>query len=83
MPLHEYYCQKCDAVFDKIVSMEDRDSIECPDCGNKVKRKEVSLSSFKVYNPFTKDGEGFSSVYYSKQEAKERIRSNAHKYERL
>jgi len=57
-----------------------RDSVSCPGCGARVDRK-LSLFTFKLHNPFTKDGEGFSSVVYHPDEAKERIRANAGKYD--
>lgn len=60
MALYEYHCQACGKGFDKLVPYENRDLISCPDCGAKVDRK-VSPFSWKQDNPFTKDGEGFTS----------------------
>ena len=75
-PLYEYSCQGCGNSFDRIVSFDNRDSVSCPDCGAKPDRK-MSVFSFKFYNPFTKDGEGFSSVTYPRDEYKRRVATNA------
>lgn len=76
MALYEYFCQACGADFERIRSYEGRDLVSCPACGARVDRK-MSMFSWKQYNPFTKDGLGFNTVYMSKQEEKERIRGNA------
>jgi len=82
MALYEYYCQACDKSFEKLQPYDMRDIMSCPDCESRVDRK---LSTFVIPkgNKFTKDGEGFSSVEYGKQEGRERIRANAGKYESL
>ena len=74
LPIYEYYCQAC-GDFEKLQSYEGRGLVSCPDCGAKVKRK-MSLFSFKLYNPFTKDGKGFETKYMSRQEARERAKAN-------
>ena len=79
-PIYDYFCQGCGNSFEKLVSYESRDSASCEMCGSKATRK-MSRFSWKWYNKFTKDGEGFSSVSMSKQEAKERVRANAGKYD--
>ena len=73
MPMYDYHCQNCGKDTDKLVTYEGRDLVSCPDCGDRVIRK-VSDFSFKMYNPFTKDGEGFTSKTYSTEEYKERIK---------
>jgi putative FmdB family regulatory protein len=78
MPLYEYFCQKCDARFEQMREIEERLKTECPDCGN-IARLLISRSNFKTYNPFTKDGEGFTSVTYRPEEAKYRARHNMQK----
>ncbi len=60
--------------------MDSRNDCTCPACGNPGKLV-MSRSSYKIHNPFTKDGEGFSSVVYSKEEAKYRAKHNVLKYE--
>ncbi len=68
MPMYDYRCSACRTEFDKIVSYESRDLVSCPSCGSSAQRK-VSWFSFKMANPFTKDGEGFTSVKYPLKEA--------------
>ena len=80
MPLYEYHCQGCGKNFDKMQPYESRDLVSCPDCGSRVDRK-ISLFTHYWKNPFTKDGPGFESVVYSKEEARERIKANAGKYD--
>ncbi len=80
MPLYEYYCDTCNKTFEEVQSYEERDNVVCPDCGAGVDR-EVSSFNWKWFNKFTKDGEGFSSVFYHPDEYKERVRSNAGKYD--
>ena len=67
-PMYDYRCSGCREEFEDIVSYESRDMVSCPSCGSQCVRK-VSGFSFKMYNPFTKDGEGFSSVKYPVKEA--------------
>ncbi|KKM60904.1 hypothetical protein LCGC14_1537100 [marine sediment metagenome] len=77
-PLYEYQCYECFERFDKVVSIGARNSVT--HCGQTA-RLLVSLSTFKIYNPFTKDGEGFTSKMVSKQEANERAKAGAGKYD--
>lgn len=81
MPLYTYHCQKCDTDFDYITSISKMDSVECPDCGNKARRK-VSNFNIRTGNKFTKDGEGFSSVKYPKEEYNYRVKNNLGKYDK-
>jgi len=80
MANYAYHCQGCGKDFEKLQPYEARDLVSCPNCRARVDRK-LSPFSVKLYNPFRKDGEGFSSVEYSKQEYKERVKSNAGKYD--
>ncbi len=77
-PLYEYQCYECFERFDKVVSIEARNSVT--HCGQTA-RLLISLSTFKIYNPFTKDGEGFTSKVISKDEHRERIAARAGKYD--
>jgi putative FmdB family regulatory protein len=45
MPLYEYVCEKCGAVFDAIVRITEKDETTCPECGAPAERQ---LSSFSV-----------------------------------
>ena len=33
MPLYDYYCEKCDEVFEAMVSIDRRMNYPCPKCG--------------------------------------------------
>lgn len=80
MPIYEYKCRSCGKDFEELRDIEHRDGATCPDCDNLADRK-MSLFRWKWDNIFTRDGEGFTSVQYSKEEAKERARANAGKYD--
>ena len=75
MPIYEYHCQTCNSDFEEMTGQGDGDKVKCPDCGTKANR-QLSLFSFKFHNPFTKDGEGYSSVTYPPDEYGERVKNN-------
>lgn len=79
MPLYEYDCPQC-GKFETMKAMEQRYRARCPDC-NSESKLVPSVCNHKEYNVFTKDGEGFISVRMSKQEANERAKANAGKYD--
>lgn len=79
VPLYEYHCQACGKTFDKLQFIEGRDSVSCPDCGAKVDRL-VAPFQFRMFNPFTKDGEGFKSVTMTKDEHGARWRDRNYDY---
>lgn len=70
MPIYEYHCQACGKNFEKLRSYKGRDLVSCPDCGARVDRK-VSLFSWKWLNPFTIDGEGYTSKFMRHEEVAE------------
>lgn len=82
MPVYEYHCSKCNKTFDELKPMGDRHQALCPTCGLSCKVL-ISKSSFKMYSPFRKDGEGFSSVTYTPEEAKFRKKHNLMKYDKV
>lgn len=77
-PMYEYECCECFERFDQVVSIRARNGVT--HCGQ-IARLLISLYTFKMYNPFTKDGEGFTSRVMSKQEANERAKAGAGKYD--
>ena len=81
-PVYEYRCSGCRTDLELIQSYDSRDIPRCPSCGSQCVRR-VSLSSWRMYNPFTKDGEGFTSNTYSPREADERVKYNLAKGDRL
>ena len=70
MPLYEYNCQACGKNFEKLQPYEGRDLVSCPDCGSRVDRK-ISTFSWKMFNPFTTDGEGYSTKFMRHEEIAE------------
>lgn len=46
MPMYEYKCDDCDEKFEAIARTTDKDIVECPKCGKKV-RKLVSAFSLR------------------------------------
>ena len=45
MPIYEYACPICKARFERLRSMQDSDTVPCPDCGTQARR---ALSLFAV-----------------------------------
>lgn len=46
MPIYEYYCNKCDKDFEKLVFRGEEEQVRCPHCdGGKVGRR-MSATSF-------------------------------------
>ncbi len=82
MPIYEFHCPICNKDFEELRTYDKRDEGCCPDCHGLAERK-ASLFSFKLHNPFTKDGEGFTSKRYNRQEYKGRVRHNVGKHEKL
>ena len=81
MPIYEYECVKCGR-FEELRDMDNRHTVSCPSCGGKVSLL-VSHTTHKMFNPFTHDGEGFSSMVYSKEEARFRIKHNMMKDDKV
>ncbi|HFQ81084.1 MAG TPA: zinc ribbon domain-containing protein [Desulfobacterales bacterium] len=49
MPIYEYKCRKCGAVFEQIIiSKHDASEISCRKCGSNLVRKTISAASLKL-----------------------------------
>ena len=49
MPIYEYRCQECKALFETIVtSAETSTEVTCPKCASRVVKKTISASSFRI-----------------------------------
>ena len=83
MPVYEYECLNCGRKYERLLSPEEGKLTSCPDCNTTVGRKISVPSRLKLQTKFTKDGEGFTSVHYSRDEFKERVRHNVGKYDSL
>lgn len=60
MALYEYYCPQCKKKFESLQEVNRRLSALCPKCNTKSKLVP-SIFSHYWFNPFTTDGEGFTS----------------------
>jgi putative FmdB family regulatory protein len=47
MPIYEFRCQRCDTVFEQILSIHSGGKSTCPACG-KPARRLISRSSFQL-----------------------------------
>jgi len=70
MPIYDYWCSQCHQKFEESKSMEKRHTAICPRCNTKGKLMP-SAFSFKFFNPFTVDGEGFTSKNMRPEEVAE------------
>lgn len=42
MPIYEYRCENCGALFEKLVSYSKRDEVKCDQCGAEQTTRQVS-----------------------------------------
>ena len=70
MPIYEYVCPKCGIKFDVMKSIPERETNGCPKCGT-VSQIVPSMFTHYWFNPFTVDGEGFTSKYLRPEEREE------------
>jgi len=73
MPIYEYICPQ-HGKFEVIKCAEERESNLCPSC-NQICKLIPSRFTHYWYNPFTVDGEGFTSKYVRNEEADEMDRA--------
>jgi putative FmdB family regulatory protein len=45
MPLIEFECQECGAVFDSIISRKEDEKVECPKCSSSLVKEQLSAPS--------------------------------------
>jgi putative FmdB family regulatory protein len=63
MPIYEFECQSCAAVFDRLQKLSDPDPAECPECGQPRVRRRVTAPAFRLAGSgwyetdFKKDGD--------------------------
>ena len=69
MPLYEYNCPQC-GKFETMKAMEQRHRARCPHCNGESKLM-MSMFSHYWFNPFTVDGEGFSTKNMRREEITE------------
>ena len=61
MPIYEYVCVECEHSFEKLVSLNSTDQINCPECGGEEVYKQFSAFAVKSGATFTSSfpSEGF------------------------
>lgn len=60
MPIHEFRCQDCEHVFEKLVFPGDPDDPQCPQCQSANVQKLISAGSFRPQG-VPKGSGGFSA----------------------
>jgi len=48
MPIYEYLCASCEYQFEEVQKFNEPPLEECPDCGEKSARRQVSVSAFHL-----------------------------------
>jgi putative FmdB family regulatory protein len=46
MPIYEYKCKTCDYSFEKLVFAGDDKYVDCPECGSRKVKKQMSSTRF-------------------------------------
>lgn len=63
MPIYEFECAACDAVFDRLQKLSDADPVDCPVCGQPRVKRRLSAPAFRLAGSgwyetdFKKDGD--------------------------
>ena len=63
MPIYEFECTSCGAVFDRLQKLSDPDPVDCPECGKPTVKRRVTAPSFRLAGSgwyetdFKKDGD--------------------------
>lgn len=72
MPLYDFKCEVCDALFERIVSYSEIDNQYCDSCVTKdgLKQKLIKLESFTSFKPILK-GTGYYETDYKTKKQRE------------
>jgi putative FmdB family regulatory protein len=63
MPIYEFECTACGAVFDRLQKLSDPDPTQCPDCGKETIKRRLTAPAFRLAGSgwyetdFKKDGD--------------------------
>jgi putative FmdB family regulatory protein len=63
MPIYEFECTACHAVFDRLQKLSDADPVDCPECGKPQVKRRLSAPQFRLAGggwyetDFKKDGD--------------------------
>ncbi|WP_395684324.1 FmdB family zinc ribbon protein [Dokdonella sp.] len=48
MPIYEFECTACKAVFDRLQKLSDPDPLDCPECGKPQVKRRLSAPQFRL-----------------------------------
>lgn len=63
MPIYEFECTACDAVFERLQKLSDPDPVDCPECGQTRVKRRLTAPAFRLAGSgwyetdFKKDGD--------------------------
>ena len=63
MPIYEFECAACEAVFERLQKLSDSDPVECPECGQPRVKRRLTAPAFRLAGSgwyetdFKKDGD--------------------------
>lgn len=63
MPIYEFECSACEAVFERLQKLSDPDPVECPECGRPKVKRRLTAPAFRLAGSgwyetdFKKDGD--------------------------
>ena len=63
MPIYEFECSACSAVFDRLQKLSDPDPVDCPECGQPRVKRRLTAPAFRLAGSgwyetdFKKDGD--------------------------
>jgi len=63
MPIYEFECAACHAVFDRLQKLSDPDPVDCPECGQPRVKRRLTAPAFRLAGSgwyetdFKKDGD--------------------------
>ncbi len=63
MPIYEFECTACKAVFDRLQKLSDPDPVDCPECGKPQVKRRLTAPAFRLAGSgwyetdFKKDGD--------------------------
>ncbi len=66
MPIYEFECQACEAVFDRLQKLSDPDPTECPECGQPRVKRRLTAPAFRLA------GSGWYETDFKKEGDKKR-----------
>jgi putative FmdB family regulatory protein len=48
MPIYEFECTACKAIFDRLQKLSDPDPVECPECGKPRVKRRLTAPAFRL-----------------------------------